>query len=141
MKMGTSVPSTVMSLTRTLVTFAPSTLSMAMAEMPFRLPFTTFLLLLVFTVQWRKVMLSKSPSVSVPIFSALQWLLTVQFSTTMFWQGSRMVFFSTMASSSASTVHPLILTFLHPLMSMPSLQILQWSHTLMSLMTRFSQAW
>jgi len=64
----------------------------------------------------------------------------VQLVTVMLLQGCEVKFFRQMPSSSASTTAPLTVTLRQPLMSMPSLQLLQWLYTLMSLMVMFSQA-
>ena len=53
-------------------------------------------------------MLRKPPLVSVPSFTALQWLLTTQFVMLMFSQSRGEVLFSVMPSSSES--HIMLLT-------------------------------
>ena len=66
-------------------------------------------------------MLRKPPLVSVPSFTALQWLLTTQFVMVMFSQSLGEVLFSVMPSSSESQIMLLTVTSWQPSKSSASL--------------------
>ena len=111
MKMGDSVPSTVKSETLTFSIVPPSTISSEMADVPIHCPknFSRWSLL-GFTTMPLMLMLRKPPLVSVPSFTALQWLLTTQSDMRMFSQRRGEVDFRVMPSSSLSDIIPRTMT-------------------------------
>ena len=82
---------------------------------------------------------TKPPPDSVPILSALQWLLTVQSAIRTFRQGLSERLLSTMPSSSESTRQPVMLTSLQLSIFSPSLLNATWLKTSILRIVSFSQ--